>query len=193
MFAYDLGDGAELRLMEPRYAAEFLAVALENRDFFGQWLTWAYRINTLEDARDFLQEDIDQFADCGLSGIGIWQDKTLVGGIFFFPIERMIQATKIAYWLAESANGRGLMTRAIRPIIDHVFEDLKLNRVGLEAEPGNLKSKAVAERLGFTFEGVRRDGWRTPEGFVDIAVYSMLASDWSDIVQKGGSLWKEMN
>lgn len=53
-----------------------------------------------------------------------------------------------------------------------------MNRVGLEAEPGNLKSKGVAERLGFTYEGVRRDGWRHEEGFVDIAVYSMLAADW---------------
>jgi ribosomal-protein-serine acetyltransferase len=178
MFSYDLGDGAELRLFEPRFAADFLALAEENRDFFGQWLTWAYRINTLDDARDFLQEDVDQFAEYGLSGIGIWQDKELVGGIFFFPIEKMIRATKIAYFLAKKANGRGLMTRAIRPVLGYVFEDLKLNRVGLEAEPANLKSKRMAERLGFTFEGIRRDGWQTKGEFVDIGVYSMLAADW---------------
>jgi ribosomal-protein-serine acetyltransferase len=73
------------------------------------------------------------------------------------------------------------MTRAIRPVLRFVFEDLKLNRVGLEAEPGNLKSKGVAERLGFTFEGVRRDGWRSEDGFVDIAVYSMIAADWEEM------------
>jgi ribosomal-protein-serine acetyltransferase len=73
------------------------------------------------------------------------------------------------------------MTRAIRPVLGYVFEDLKLNRVGLEAEPGNLKSKAVAERLGFTFEGLRRDGWRDEDGFVDIAVYSMLAREWQGL------------
>lgn len=184
MFSYDLGDGAELRLFEPRYAADFLAVALENREFFGQWLTWAYRINTIEDARAFLQEDVDQFAEYGLSGIGIWQDKKLVGGIFFFPIERMIQATKIAYWLAESANGRGLMTRAIRPVLGYVFEELKLNRVGLEAEPANLRSKRLAERLSFTFEGIRRDGWQTNGKYVDIAVYSMLAADWKEMSRR---------
>lgn len=181
MFSYDLGDGAELRRFEPRFAADFLKLALENRDFFGQWLTWAYKINTIEDARSFMQEDVDQFAATGLSGTGIWQDGELVGGIFFFPIEQMIKATKIAYFLAEKANGRGLMTRAIRPTLRFVFEELKLNRVGLEAEPANERSKRMAERLGFQFEGIRRDGWRTKGEFVNIAVYSMLASDWREM------------
>lgn len=108
----------------------------------------------------------------------------MAGGILFFPLEPMIQATKIGYWLAQWANGRGLMTRSIRPVLSYVFNDLKLNRVGLEAEPGNLKSKAVAERLGFSYEGVRRDGWRNDDGFVDIAVYSMLAADWRKIESK---------
>jgi ribosomal-protein-serine acetyltransferase len=176
-----LGSGAELRMFETRFAADFLKLAQENRDFFGQWLTWAYKINTIEDARSFLQEDMDQFASGGLSGMGVWQDGELVGGIFFFPIEQMIQATKIAYFLAEKANGRGLMTRAVRAALKFVFEELKLNRVGLEAEPANERSNRMAERLGFTFEGIRRDGWRNEDGFVDIAVYSMLAREWQGL------------
>ena len=180
MFSYDLGGGAELRLFEPRQAADFLTLIEENREFFGQWLSWVDRIKTLEDARKFSQEGVDQFAEYGLSGMGIWQDNKLVGGIIFYSIERMINATKIAYFLAQSANGRGLMTRALRPVLTYVFEELKINRVGLEAEPSNLKSNRLAERLGFTFEGIRRDGWRSKGEFVDIAVYSMLAADWGE-------------
>lgn len=78
----------------------------------------------------------------------------------------------------QSATGRGLMTRAIEAALPFIFEDLQINRLGLEAEPGNLKSKGVADRLGFTFEGVRRHGWYNDGGFVDIAVYSLLADEW---------------
>ena len=181
MFSYDLGSGAELRLLELRHAAEFVTMVEENREFFGEWLGWAYHINNVEDAERFIGRGIDRFAEDGLPWVGIWQDNKMAGGILFFPLEGMIKATKIGYWLAEWANGRGLMTRAIRPILRYVFVDLKLNRIGLEAEPGNLKSKGVAERLGFTFEGIRRDGWRDENGFVDIAVYSMLAKEWREI------------
>jgi ribosomal-protein-serine acetyltransferase len=184
MFSYDLGDGAELRILERRYAAEFLALVEENRPFLGEWLGWARRIQTLEEAEAFIQTGMDRYAEDGLPWIGIWQDGRMAGGMLFFSVEKMIQATKIGYWLAEWANGRGLMTRAIRPVLRFIFEDLKLNRVGLEAEPGNLKSKGVAERLGFTFEGIRRDGWPGKEGFVDIGVYSIVARDWFEI-EKG--------
>lgn len=184
MFSYDLGDGAELRMLELRHSAEFLTLVEENREFFGEWLGWAYRIQTVEDAEQFLKRGVDRYAQDGLPWIGIWQDGCMAGGMLFFPLEPVIQATKIGYWLAEWANGRGLMTRSIRPVLTFVFEDLKLNRVGLEAEPGNLKSKGVADRLGFTYEGVRRDGWRGEEGFVDIAVYSMLAVEWKEMKSK---------
>lgn len=41
----------------------------------------------------------------------------------------------------------------------------------------NTASRRLAERLGFTFEGVRRQDWKRPHGFVDIARYSLLAHE----------------
>jgi ribosomal-protein-serine acetyltransferase len=48
------------------------------------------------------------------------------------------------------------MTRAARAMLSFVFDDLRLNRVGLQAEVGNTRSYAVVKRLGFIFEGIRR-------------------------------------
>lgn len=44
MFSYDLGNGAELRMLMLQHAAEFLAMVAENRDYFGEWLGWAHAI-----------------------------------------------------------------------------------------------------------------------------------------------------
>ncbi len=178
MFSYDLGSGAELRMLVLHHAAEFLEMVLENRDYFGEWLGWAHAINSVTDAEDFLHRGVSRFAEDGIPWIGIWQDDRMVGGILFFPLERSIRATKIGYWLAQSATGRGLMTRAIEAVLPFLFEDLQINRIGLETELGNLKSKGVAERLGFVFEGVRRHGWFNDGKYVDIAVYSLLANEW---------------
>ena len=178
MFKFDLGNGAELRMLMRQHAPEFLEMVTENRDYLGEWIAWAYAINSVADAEEFIQRGITRYTEDGIPWIGIWQDEQLVGGIIFFPLEPRIRATKIGYWLTQSATGRGLMTRAIEAVLPFVFEELKINRLGLETELGNQKSKGVAERMGFTFEGVRRQGWLNKEKFVDVAVYSMLAEEW---------------
>jgi ribosomal-protein-serine acetyltransferase len=168
MFTYDLGDGAELRILEARHAEEFLAFIAANRAYLGEYLGWALDIQTAEDARNFIQRGLTHFAEDGLPWVGIWQDGEMAGGLLFFPLDRRIRATEIGYWLGAQVAGRGF-----------AFEEMNMNRVGLQAEVGNQRSRAVAERLGFTLEGIRRQAWVGGDGaFVDIATYSLLASEW---------------
>ena len=53
-----------------------------------------------------------------------------------------------------------------------------LHRIEIHAAADNLRSRAVAERLGFTLEGTMRDGHRKPDDtYVDQMVYGLLVSD----------------
>jgi len=179
MFTYDLGDGAELRILEARHAEEFLRFIAANRAYLGEYLGWALTMETVEYARDFIKRGLTRFAEDGLPMVGIWQDGKMAGGMLFFPLDYRVRATEIGYWLGEQATGRGLMTRAARAMLGFVFDEVGVNRVGLQAEVGNQRSRAVAERLGFTFEGIRRQSWVSKDGaFVDMATYSLLASEW---------------
>jgi len=178
MFKYDLGNGVDLSILEMRHAKEFLEFVAENRSYLGEWLGWAHTVTTLEAAQGFIMRGRTRYAEDGLPWVGIWLDGRMAGGILFFPVEERIRATDIGYWLGEWAAGQGLMTRAVRAMLGFVFDDLQLNRVGLKAEVGNKRSRALAERLGFTFEGIQRQGWVNGEKLVDMATYSMLASDW---------------
>jgi ribosomal-protein-serine acetyltransferase len=54
-----------------------------------------------------------------------------------------------------------------------------MNRVEVRAGVENLRSRRVAERLGFSLEGVMREAERVGGRFVDHAVYSILASEWT--------------
>jgi ribosomal-protein-serine acetyltransferase len=177
-FKYDLGDGIDLRILERRHAPEFLALVEGNRDYFGVWLTWGKTIVTIADAEKFIERGLNRFVTDGLPWTGIWLDNVMVGGVLFFPIEVQARSTEIGYWLGEAASGRGVMTRAVRAMLGFAFDDLKLNRVALQADVRNTRSRAVAERLGFTLEGVRRQAWVVHDEFVDFAAYAMLASDW---------------
>lgn len=179
MFKHDLGDGAELRILEARHAAEFLQYVEQNREFLGRWLRWGDEITTVEEAEAFLRRGVTRYAEDGLPWVGIWCDGEMVGGVLFFPVESRILGTEVGYWLGERVAGRGLATRAVSAMLDYAFEALGLHRVALQAEVGNEKSIAVARRLGFTEEGIRRAAGVNQGRYVDMMAFSLLAEEWA--------------
>jgi RimJ/RimL family protein N-acetyltransferase len=80
----------------------------------------------------------------------------------------------VGYWLAPDARGRGIVTKAARTMVDYGFEALALERIEIAAVVENRASRAVAERLGAEFEGVREGYERSDDGTAwDMAVYSL--------------------
>ncbi len=63
---------------------------------------------------------------------------------------------ELGYWLAPGARGRGVATRALRLVSSWSLEVTGLVRLELFTHPENRASQGVAERAGFTFEGIRR-------------------------------------
>ena len=66
---------------------------------------------------------------------------------------------------------------------------LHLNRLEIRTDVENAPSRAVAERLGFHYEGTLRQSYRvTDERYSDDAVYSLLRSDPHEAVRAAGTL-----
>ncbi len=77
------------------------------------------------------------------------------------------------------------MTGACRAMLEYAFRKLQLNRVTILCASGNLRSRAIPERLGFTREGVIREGEWLYDRFVDLIMYSMLAREWDALYPAG--------
>ena len=70
-----------------------------------------------------------------------------------------------------------MITRAIRLLSRWIFDALPIERIQLGIEPENAPSLAVAERAGFTFEGVLRS-WFVNKGVRrDAAMYSLIRGE----------------
>ena len=85
---------------------------------------------------------------------------------------------EIGVWLAEGAPGRGLVTRAVRRLINWAVGVRGIERVEWKVVPDNARSIAVARRLGFARDRVVRSVF--PLGGVrhDVEVWSLLAHEW---------------
>lgn len=183
MFTCRIAEDAELRLWEPWHAEALFATVDRNREHLRRWLPWADATKTAEDSRAFLQRSVERFAKDEGFHAGLWLiapggSRRVAGGIGVFNVLHNQRKAEIGYWLAEDAQGRGLMTSACRAVIDHLFRERGLHRVEIQCAPENRRSCAVPERLGFTREGVlRQSGWLYGRP-IDHVVYGMLAPEW---------------
>lgn len=83
----------------------------------------------------------------------------------------------VGYWLTREARGKGIATEALKLVSRWAFRDLGIERLELYTEPGNEPSQRVAERAGFTREGVLRGHLQTRDGRRDSVSFSLLPSD----------------
>jgi ribosomal-protein-serine acetyltransferase len=169
----DLGDGVEVRKLEPDDADEIYAIVEAERERLQVRMPWAEGA-TLETTRAFIESNV---ASNGLDALGIFVDGAYAAGIGIRP-EELHGDAEIGYWIASAYEGRGLVTRACRALIDHAFGELGLHRVTIRAAPDNARSRAIPERLGFTEEGVMREAGRTSIGYHDLVVYGLLDREW---------------
>jgi ribosomal-protein-serine acetyltransferase len=81
-------------------------------------------------------------------------------------------------WLEPAAVGRGLVTRAVRLIIDWAVEERGIHRVEWMVSAANAPSIAVARRLGMRRDGVLRESRVHRGERYDLEIWSVLAPEW---------------
>ncbi|MFD3513375.1 GNAT family N-acetyltransferase [Streptomyces sp. NPDC058657] len=195
MFHVPLGENAALRPLEPWQAPEFLAHIDRARPNVDPWIPWATFSPDLASATSVLQRYADrQAADSGRI-YGIWVagepsadgtpgTETLVGGVMFPRFDAATGVCELGCWTEAAGEGRGLVIRACRILVDWAFRERGMSRIEWVASVANTRSSAVARRLGMTLEGVQRrlSSYRAPgrpEGTrLDCELWSLLAEEW---------------
>jgi ribosomal-protein-serine acetyltransferase len=159
-------------------AAAIYAVVEENRARLREWLPWLDGTRSKEDLRAFRSRVFAQESEgLGMARL-IERDHAVCGVIGFNHIDTLNRKAEIGYWLDRQHEGHGLCRKACSRLIDYAFDDLGLNRVSLAAAVGNRRSRALAERLGFTLEGVLREAEWLYDHYVDHAMYGLLRREW---------------
>jgi len=101
----------------------------------------------------------------------------VLGGASLNGVDLSEGRAAVGYWLVPSARGRGVATHAVRLLARWAFEDVGLGRLELTCGPDNHASQRVADRCGFTREGVLRSHTPFKGGRRDTVVFSLLPGE----------------
>lgn len=102
----------------------------------------------------------------------------MLGHIEFFGTVDYLDEIEVGYILYSSDNaGRGIATEAVRLLCGYLFGRTKTNRIRLVIHPGNAASRRVAEKAGFTLEGVARGAWYHQGRNHDVEIWALLRAE----------------
>ena len=185
MFSYQIDDNLKLILSQQNHAEEITRVVRGNFEQLKLWMPWATDSYSIDSAREFIKYNLNEFARNGSFNASIIWNEKFVGGVGFHNLDLKNKSAQIGYWLAKEAQGNGIITRCCRELFDYLFDELELNRIQINCNVENLKSRAIPERLGFQLEGIHRQVEFFDNHFGDWAVYAMLKEDWKKEKLKG--------
>jgi ribosomal-protein-serine acetyltransferase len=170
---HDLGDGAELVLRDLSTVSELHRLTVSNLDRLRRWENWAHREQTEEAVRAYTSRQLAALADGRALPMAIRLDGRLVGSVGA-RIASEVCIAELGYWVDAPVEGRGLVTRSVTAVLGHLAEERDVRRFEIRTAASNRRSRAVAERCGFTLEGVLESAFPVAGERHDAALYSRL-------------------
>lgn len=168
----------QLVLLVPEVTQALFKLTEQNRQYLKQWLGWLDLVQTIEDTHTFIDTAIYQHNHHEASSFAVFYQEQLVGVAGFNQLDHQHKWGAIGYWLSESHNGKGIITRVVAKLVEYGFVEQKLDKVEIRCAEHNLKSRRIPERLGFTYEATLRQCEWLYDRYVNHAVYSLLKSEY---------------
>jgi [ribosomal protein S5]-alanine N-acetyltransferase len=128
---------------------------------------------------------IESMAETARNGHGIhWaitlrDEDRLIGKCGYNEWRKAHRRGDISYIVDREKWGKGIVSEALRAVLDYGFSCMNLHSVEAGVTPGNDASTRMLEKHGFCLEGHLRESFWAEDVFVDSLIYSLLRRDWA--------------
>ncbi|MGD0030487.1 GNAT family N-acetyltransferase [Paenibacillus illinoisensis] len=172
-------DTARLTIRAPEWGdgAEVNEAIRESVEQLRPWLPFAEKVPSLEESEAHVRKARLQFLERTDLVLHLRDKHTddFVGSSGLHRIDWNACCFEIGYWIRSSRAGEGLMTEAVRGIEQFAITYLNADRLEIRCDSRNVRSAKVAERAGYTLEGILRSMRRDSTGtLVDVMVFSKI-------------------
>ncbi len=167
-----------LELINESHAQPIFEMVNQNRVYLRQWLSFVDNMVSVDFAENFVKGSMQRHQLGVEYAFVIQQGGQTVGRIGVYKLDRQNKIGEIGYWLVENVQGQGIITTACKAMIRFCFDDLLLHRIEIKCATGNTRSQSIPVRLGFTKEGIIREGEWLHDKYVDLFLYSLLTLEY---------------
>lgn len=167
-----------LELIKLSDAETIFNIINTQREYLGEWLPFVSFIENITDEENFIKSVLETMEQTKEYVFCIRKEGNFVGLISFIKTDKLNQKTEIGYWISETYQKQGIVTKATKRMCEFAFTEMGMNRVQIRCATENIASKSIPKRLNFIFEGIERQGERVSENaFRDLEVYSKLKEE----------------
>ena len=170
------------RLVLRRFALDDAQAMYENWASDGEvtrFLTWPAHQN-VDVSKAVLEDWVARYRDDSFYQWAI-APKELgdepIGSISVVKLDDGIDMAHIGYCIGRRWWHQGIVSEALRAVMDFLFVEVGANRVEAYHDTNNPRSGSVMRRCGMSYEGTMRAAARNNQGICDICCYAALRAD----------------
>lgn len=153
---------------------------IESMESLQPWMPWAKETPTKKDTEINVRKAHCHFLERSDLRFHLFEKKTdrFIGISGLHRIDWSVPKFEIGYWCRKGDEGQGYITEAVRGLTVFAFEILQAKRLEIRCDQRNVRSRKVAERLGYKLEGILRNHRLTVDQKLEnTCVYSMIPEE----------------
>ncbi len=137
----------------PDHTEAFHQMREESLPDLKPWMVWADTPATRDDVREMLTNGYARFVlRETLNMLAFTLEGELVASTGLHEFNWRVPMAGVGYWCRSSARGKGYVTEAANALIRYGFQAIGLRKVSIGMDSENVRSEAVAKRLGLVKE-----------------------------------------
>jgi len=166
-----------VRAVEKMQANLLHALVVKNRPELRKWFPLVWPSLDLVLFKEYIQLLQDENWQGDSFTFSLWIDNKIIGVVGLRDYNKQNRSASIWYWVDSDSSGKGYCTLACKGLIQSAFKVLNFHRIDLWCAVNNLKSNAVAMKLGFTYEGTLREAEWVGDHYEDLRFYGLLKKE----------------
>ncbi|WP_187369298.1 GNAT family N-acetyltransferase [Baekduia soli] len=165
-----------LRRLTTADAEAFAAHVEADLEHLGAYLPWPARTADAAGAADWLRP-YEHAEDGRVVAAGAWLEGRLAGGGVLFHHDAAQANMELGIWMTTGAEGRGVAAAVCRALLRLARDELGARRLEWRSATANVRSRRLAQRLGFTHEGTLRSSYVLRGERLDVDVLSLVGTE----------------
>ncbi len=167
-------DNIELETKALKHAKKLAQIIEKNKKFFKTRMGWIPEKKYTEfDAKSYIKNTT--YGQDFIKDFVIKYNNKVVGVINFQDLKN--NEADIGYWLSEDAQGKGIMTKACKRLLEYGFKNLNFEKINLYCSITNTKSENIAKRLNMKFECIMPNFENLYGNMIDHKKYTISKND----------------